>query len=398
MEGVPEQPSPVETIFGSNELVIVNPMTSPPYNWICFLTIYSGEQIARYGSGFAINLPSMINYTAIVTSGHCVYLRDNDKSKNSYADKIIVKFPGEPDKTVQKSDLYASPEYIGQGNPDYDYGLILITGERCGGFGWSSICPTDNRLVTVCGYPVKDQLLKVYHRGTMWITGGAITKVEDGTVWYTNDTLPDMGGSPVYTWYGGYWTVVAVHSHENSGPQFSLRMISRFMKAMKTKVELKSVIFDNVYIRMDGCGSGSVNCQYTAYNEKERFYIHPLQMAPSLATDPPLTLVVIESAADENSFIYLDGRGANGVNPSGVGSVNCSHTAAPWEFFYLKPEDQQGVYSFINYTFTHCRIRVDGNGVTTYMPGGGGLVNAQWYENMTDPAQDYEKIQIVPAS
>jgi len=134
---------------------------------------------------------------------------------------------------------------------------------------------------------------------------------------------------------GGYWTVVAVHGQggcPNSGPQFSLRMISRFMKAMKTKVELKSVMFDNVYIRMDGCGSGSVNCQYTAYNEKERFYIHPLQMAPSLATDPPLTLGVIESAADEDSFIYLDGRGANGVNPSGVGSVNCSHSyGTPWE-------------------------------------------------------------------
>ena len=122
-------------------------------------------------------------------------------------------------------------------------------------------------------------------------------------------------------------------------------------------------------------------------------------MAPSLATNPPLTLVVIESAADENSFIYLDGKGANGVNhSSGVGSVNCSHSyGTPWEWFYLKPEDQ-GVYSFISKTFKHCRIRVDGSGVTTYMPGGGGLVNAQWYENMTDPAQGNERIQIVPAS
>ena len=84
----------------------------------------------------------------------------------------------------------------------------------------------------------------------MWITGGAITEVEDGTVQYMNDTLPGMSGSPVYTWYGGYWTVVAVHSHggcSNLGPWFSLRMISQFMKAMKTKVELKSVLFDNVH-------------------------------------------------------------------------------------------------------------------------------------------------------
>ena len=46
-----------------------------------------------------------------------------------------------------------------------------------------------------------------------------------------NDTMGGQSGSPLYTWYGGYWTVIGVHSYggcRNLAPRFTSRIISRF--------------------------------------------------------------------------------------------------------------------------------------------------------------------------
>ena len=75
-----------ESICGKDERVQVDPMTSPPYKWICFLWIKSSSGDWSFGSGFKIHLPG-VNRTAIVTAGHCTYV------DGAYAAKIIVKFP-----------------------------------------------------------------------------------------------------------------------------------------------------------------------------------------------------------------------------------------------------------------------------------------------------------------
>lgn len=387
-----------ESVCGKDERVQVDPTTSPPYKWICFLTIHSAGGQVYVGSGFKIHLPD-VNRTAIVTSGHCTY------TNGAYATKITVKFPGQGAIDVGPNDLYASPEYINSSSPDHDYGLILLSGCSDDGFGWSAIVADEelnNRLVTNCGYPGDKP------HGTMWITGGEISKCTANRIFYMNDTYGGQSGSPVYTWYGGYWTVIGVHSYggcPNSAPRFTLQMISRFLERMnglKLKY-LRSVAFPAVYVRCDGTGvnefvssgGGAVNCQYKPPLHWESFYIYPAEMTPSLARQigQNICKVVIESAHFRQVFIRMDSKGMSHYDDNGGGEVNCQFTARTWELYFLRREAND-IYSFRSVHFPHCFLRLDGNGVTSHTASGGGTVNCQYYENTSAPALSWERFYV----
>lgn len=375
-----------ESVCGKDERVEVDPMTSPPYKWICFLTIESAKGWKYVGSGFKIHLPD-VDHTAIVTSGHCTYV------EGEYAKKITVKFPGEAAIEVGPDDLYASPEYVKSGSADHDYGLILLPGSGASddGFGWSAIVENeelDNRLVTNCGYPADKP------QGTMWITGGKISTYTTNRIFYMNDTMGGQSGSPVYTWYGGYWTVLAVHSYggcPNSAPRFTYTMISRFLERMNglKRKSLRSVPFPDVYVRCHG--SGTVNCQYKPPGEWQYFYIYPVEMTPSSAVESTYK-VVIESAHFRNVFIRLDSKGMSHFQGPGGGEVNCQFTPASYEIFIVKQENNGG-HSFRSVPFPHCYIRLDGTGVTQHTSGGGGTVNCQWY-GLSESPGSYETFYI----
>ena len=379
-----------ESVCGKDERVQVDPMTSPPYKWICFLSIKSEKGDMYIASGFKIHLPD-VNRTAIVTSGHCTYI------KGAYAREITVTFPGEPPINVGPDDLYASPEYIQKGDANHDYGLILLPGKSDDGFGWSAIISDEaltNRLVTNCGYP-GDKL-----EGTMWITGGAIESYTANRIYYMNDTMVGQSGSPVYTWYGGFWTVIAVHSYggcPNSAPRFTSQMISRFLEQMNglKKKSLRSVAFPDVYLRCDGtgvseyneAGGGTVNCQYKPPSPWESFYIYPVEMTPSLTpqtneTTHKVYKVAIESAHFRHVFIRMD-------------KVNCQFQTAStsWESYFLRQETN-GSYSFRSVQFPHCYIRLDGTGVHSRSDGGGGTVNCQYYDDPFVPASSWESFHM----
>ena len=372
-----------------DERVEVDPMTSPPYKWICFLMIESATGSRYVGSGFKIHLPD-VGRTAIVTSGHCTFVQ------GAYAHKITVKFPGEAAIEVERDDLYASPEYVKSRSEDHDYGLILLPGPGTSddGFGWSAIVENeelDNCLVTNCGYPDDKP------RGSMWITGGKLQSYTANRISYMNDTMGGQSGSPVYTWYGGYWTVLAVHSYggcPNSAPRFTYTMITRFLERMNAvkRKSLRSVPFPDVYVRCDGSGvtkptgpgGGTVNCQYKPPGKYEGFYIYPVEVPPSSAIETTYK-VVIESAHFRNVFIRLDSKGMSHFQGPGGGEVNCQFTPGSYERYIFKQE-KNGGHSFRSLQFPHCYIRLDGTGVTQQIGAGGGTVNCQWYDLLALPA------------
>ncbi|KAL9975908.1 hypothetical protein ACROYT_G013126 [Oculina patagonica] len=288
--------------------------------------------------------------------------------------------------------LYAPPEYISSSSAEHDYGLILLPGCSGDGFGWSAIVKDeelDNRHVMNCGFPVDKP------PGSMWITGGTITKYTNKTLYMQDTSGGRPIGSPVYSWYSGFWTSFGVRSCEGSAARFTVEMISRFLQrihGLKFKT-LRSVAFPDVYVRCDGkgitesvaAGSGIVNCQYKPPRKWETFYIYPVEMNPSLALEN-ICKVVIESAAWKNVFVRLDSKGMNHFDGNGGGEVNCQFNAYAWEVFVLRKESNGG-YSFQNAHFTNCYIRLDGRGVQSQKNGGSGTVNCQYYEPGSPPKE-----------
>ena len=373
-----------ESVCSRDERVKVDPETSPPYNWICSLVITTVNGNQYIGSGFKIHVPN-INCSIVVTSGHCVYLN------GAYAENIVVTFPGYAPILAKKEDLYASPEYIQDSNADYDYGIIILSGNSNEGFGWSAIVPDEElfgRIVTNCGYPGDK-----YPQPQMWITGGKITKVTTNRLFYMNDTMAGQSGSPVYTWYNGYWTVLGVHTYggcPNSAPRFTSQMIYRFLERTLNlkKYAVRSPGTD-VYLRCDGtdvnkfegAGSGIINCQYKPLGSWETFFVYPVEVTPSLAVEQTY-IVVLQNYYWQNTFLRLDGSDMTQFTWNGGGVVNCQWSGVPaqsYESFILKQE-RNGSYFFRSVAFPHCYIRLDGNGVTSHTDYGGGVVNCQYYD------------------
>lgn len=368
-----------ETVCGKDERVQVQPNTSPPYNWICFLEIEDKRGSAWIGSGFKIHIPD-VNHTAVVTSGHCTYIG------GEYARKITVTFPGEATVEVGENDIWASPEYVANRNADHDYGLIMLPGNSDNGFGWSTTVSDDemkDRIVTNCGYPGDKP------QGTMWITGGKIERYTENRIFYMNDTMSGQSGSPVYTWYNGYWTVLGVHSYggcPNSAPRFTRIMIRRFLVQMGNlkNYSIRSVHFPQVVLRCDGSnvthplesGGGIINCQHLPAGSYEKFHIYPVSMIPSLATDAKYQSV-IESKEFSNVFIRMSADGFDAPADHGGGTVNCQYDASVYERFFINHESANH-RSIQSVKFPHLHLRMDGTGVVP-KDSGMGTVNCQWY-------------------
>ncbi|CAB4042332.1 Hypothetical predicted protein, partial [Paramuricea clavata] len=279
---------------------------------------------------------------------------------------------------------------------DHDYGLILLPGHGNSddGFGWSTIVPDNelnNRLITICGFPGDKPL------NTMWITGRQIKRYTANLLYYDNvDPNAGQSGSPVYTWYGGYWTVLGVDgvgvNSDNSAARFTVEMISRFLRRMNSlnPVTLMSVTFPDVYMRCDGNGvtkhkakgSGIVNCQYKPPGTYEKFYIIPVETKPSSASEHPFT-VALESAEFSNVYVRMDSEGMNAPQSPGGGVVNCQASVGSWESFVMVKQSS-GACSFRSVAFPHCFIRMDGRNVTKNTGPGAGVVNCQYYSNPSD--------------
>lgn len=381
-----------ETSCSEDERVQVQPMISPPYKWICFLTIESVRGRRYTGTGFKIILPKL-SRTVVITSASCTFV------DGAYAKKIIVEFPEQRIIKVRSDDVYAPPEYTTKRDPDHDYGFILLPGhgDSNEGFGWSTIAKLDRCLVNNCGYPDDKP------DATMWITGGKIVKYTDHSFSYMNNSISCKSGSPVFTWGKGNWSVLGIQSsHNNSlncAVRFTNKMIFNLLHSMLSLSAkfIRSAYFSHVYIRCYGSevesfyegGSGVINCQYKPPKAWEKFYIYPVE----ITTPSSPCKVIIESAQWPNRFIRMDGNKVRRFNGPEGGIVNCQYGAHSWEVFILK-EWSGGVVTFRSNKFPHCYIRLDGNNVSSWQGGGSGIVNCQYYDDITKPPLEWEQFYL----
>jgi phospholipase C len=87
--------------------------------------------------------------------------------------------------------------------------------------------------------------------------------------------------------------------------------------------------------------------------------------------------VGILSATFPNVFLRLDGRGVTQPTPNGGGVVNCQYGKGPWEVFVIEQLDNS-MLAIASVQYPGVYLRLDGTGISTKMPNGGGVVNAQF--------------------
>ena len=275
----------LQIIRDKDRRVKVDPNTSPPYSWIAILTSSIGNCTA-----FMVNVPR-VQKQVVLTVRHCL-------DGLPATDSVTLSFPGKELVTVHSDQIFLSP------SSSDDYAIIVLdlpTGSNSSeGFGYNAISRDDEltgRLVTITGFPGE----------TMWTSGGELSRVDASKLYYKIDTTSGQSGSPIYTWWNGYWTVVGIHTSGGCGPQantgnFGKRLTLLVLDDILNRASyswlnatIQSKQFPNRFLRMDG-PKNKVNVQFAAL-VYEHFRITPVLVLPSLAADKAYdTAYVIESA------------------------------------------------------------------------------------------------------
>jgi len=191
-----------ETVCGNDDRVLINTQ-NVPYRYICSLIITANDGGKYIGTGF------FINQRCIVTSGHCVFMKD----EGGWARSIQV-IPGQDGLNApfgsQISTNFRSVEgWVNDNNSDFDQGAVILPDNTLfnrvrGYFGYAEL--KSSVILNNSGYPGDKP------NGTQWFNAGAPTQVTDYKLQYMMDTAGGQSGSPVYINSPGR-LVVGVHGY-----------------------------------------------------------------------------------------------------------------------------------------------------------------------------------------
>ncbi|MDA8032393.1 MAG: trypsin-like peptidase domain-containing protein, partial [Alphaproteobacteria bacterium] len=301
----------VDSICEHDRRALVDPNTALPYAWIAKMETNTGNCTA-----FMVNVPR-VSMQVVLTAGHCI---------DDLPQSVSLTFPGRSPVHVDRHQMHFPLPESG------DYAAIILpsaTGSS-DGFGYNAV-PRDNELtgrqVTITGYPDEKP------QNTMWASGGALTRVDNSKLYYRIDTTDGQSGSPIYTWWNGYWTVVGIHttggcdpqpSTANSGQRLTLTVLDDILTWARypwLNTTIQSLQFPNRFLRMIA-SKNKVNVQYNAYSN-ERFRILPVIVPPFTAEFEEYdTDYAIESVKSRNRFLRMDGTGVTSPKSQGGGTVN----------------------------------------------------------------------------
>ena len=356
----------VDSICEHDRRVVVDSDTAPPYSWIAKLLGTGLECTA-----FMINVPR-VSVQVVLTAGHCV--------NNSAA---ALYFPGKKVVLVQRRQIY----HPLPGSGDYAVIILPSANGSSDGFGYNAVLRDNEltgRVVTITGFP-KDT------NNTMWTSGGALTRVDNSKLYYRIDATSRQSGSPIYTWWNGYWTVVGIHttggcdpqpSTANSGKRLTLTMLDDILTWARYPwlvTTIQSLQFPNRFLRMDA-EKNKVNVQYNAYSY-EHFRILPVLVPPSTAAAQESdTDHAIESVRTRQQYLRMDGEGVTSRLTEGGGTVNIQTYVGRSEHFQLinLPAYGANVMVIGSKRFHNVFLRMDGSDITSPQTYGGGVVNCQY--------------------
>lgn len=273
--------------------------TSVPYCWTCRLVIETLQGKKYTSNGFKLNLgSSLVDKQVIVTTAHSVYI------EGTYARKITIVFPNDKEPVIATTQqLWAAPEYVTSSNPKYDYGIILLLpGESdAEGFGWTTLLTNQElmgRPLSMCGYPSDDS------SGSLNVTAGGVESVTNYHIQFMQDSLGTGSGSPVYTWYKGYWTIVGIQGFGgvyNTVIRLTPQVMFQLLQAIDFPMAhvIQPLSLPNVYLQIDSSNT-TITCSHT---QGMHFMIVPLQNEPN-STNNKSTNTTLPATVFKGLYLY----------------------------------------------------------------------------------------------
>jgi glutamyl endopeptidase len=200
----------VETIIGPDDRVRVDPTTTFPARATVLITFDGGRC-----TGW------MIGADTVATAGHCVH---TGGPNGSWRTSMVVypgrNGPASPYGSCTAKRLHSVTGWTQSSDDRYDYGAIKLNcsiGNTTGWYGFFWTTASLLNLPTIInGYPGDKPL-------EQWQSTDRVRATDTHRVFYQNDTLGGMSGSPVYYNRSGCgWCSMAIHAYGTyNGPPFS---------------------------------------------------------------------------------------------------------------------------------------------------------------------------------
>lgn len=176
----------IESIIGRDERRRVRDTRRFPYRAAALVTFTGGRC-----SGW------MIGPDTVATAGHCVH----DGGRGGSWKSNVRVFPGRnggrsPFGSCRATRLYSVVGWVNNADEQYDYGAIKLNcnvGNRTGWFGfWWQSASLRGTPTIITGYPGDKPL-------EQWLSRDRVRVSRSRQIFYRNDTLGGMSGSPVFT-------------------------------------------------------------------------------------------------------------------------------------------------------------------------------------------------------
>lgn len=220
-----------ETVHGPDNRIQIGNTASYPWSVHASLLITARDGSRWIGTGWFIGPHTLI------TAGHVVYIKNSGVPGRDGFVRSVQVMPGRngttlPFGSVITSNVRTVSGWASSGNPDYDYGAIILPtdlGNRTGWFGFGAYSDATLRSswVNIAGYPGDKPA------GTQWYHWNRVAAVSSRRVYYDIDTAGGMSGSAVYRIDDGGRYGVAVHAYggrvTNSGTRITRPVFDNFV-------------------------------------------------------------------------------------------------------------------------------------------------------------------------
>lgn len=219
-----------EAVIGVDDRIQITNTNAYPWSAHASLLITARDGSKWIGTG------TFIGPHTLATAGHVVHIKNSGvPGRDGWVQSIQV-MPGRnggalPFGSVTTSNLRSVAGWTNNGDPEYDYGAIILPsdlGNQTGWFGFGAYSDATllGSTVNISGYPGDKP------SGTQWYHWNQVASVGPRKVHYAIDTAGGQSGSAVYRIVNGARYAVAVHAYggsvTNSGTRITTPVFNNF--------------------------------------------------------------------------------------------------------------------------------------------------------------------------